>query len=230
VLIIFFLLLVSAYLVGSVTAAYFAVKLFRGTDIRKVGTGNVGSSNVASTTSWKLAIPVALFDMGKGMLMLWLSHLVGLTAWQQMAVGLMVIMGHNWSLYIGFNGGRGMITSLGIIAFVSPLLAVIVLVTVYAPAIKRQMALGVFVALVGLPALTWFGWSWIASSRFDADDRLAVTCGFAVMATVGIVKRLIGRRVKISQNTPIGELLLNRLLFDRDIRDRQAWINRVSAD
>ena len=225
----FVLMLAGAYLLGSIPAAYLGVKWFKGVDIRKLGTGNVGSSNVAHTTSKWLAIPIALFDMGKGALAFWIAHLIGLSVGQQMAVGLIAIAGHNWSVFIGFRGGKGMITTLGIIAVISPLMAFIILLIAYIPAIVRQMALGVFVALISLPLWGWFAWSWFTSARFGIDARAAVTIGFVFIALMGFTKRLIGPRVELSRDVPTSKLLINRLLFDRDIRDRKAWIDRKTA-
>ena len=228
-------MLVASYLVGSITAAYFLTKLVKGVDIRRVGTGTVGSSNVATTTSKGLAVPIALFDMLKGMLMFWIAGRIGLPVAGQMAAGFFTIIGHNWSLYIGFKGGKGMITTLGIIFMVSPLLGVIILFIAYSPAIKRHMAEGVAVALLSIPIWTWFGWNWLHMALFGhsqtitIDDRLPVTLGFIAMVVMAYAKRLFGPRVEISKGVPTGELLLNRLLFDRDIRNRKAWINRSSA-
>jgi glycerol-3-phosphate acyltransferase PlsY len=217
----FILMLVGAYLLGSIPAAYLSVKWFKGVDIRKLGTGNVGSANVARTTSKWLAVPVALFDMGKGVLAFWIAHLIGLSVGQQMAVGFMAIAGHNWSVFIGFRGGKGMITTLGIITAISPLMGLIVLLIAYIPGIVRQMALGVCVALISLPLWSWFGAGWLG-----IPEKLPVTIGLVFIALMGFTKRLIGPRVELSRDVPAGELLLNRLLFDRDIRDRKTWIDR----
>jgi glycerol-3-phosphate acyltransferase PlsY len=217
----FILMLAGAYLLGSIPAAYLGVKWFKGVDIRKLGTGVTGSSNVARTTSKWLAVPVALFDMGKSMLAFWIAGLVGLSVGQQMAVGFMAIVGHDWPIFIGFRGGKGMITSLGVITAVSPLMGLIILTIAYTPALVRQMALGVCVALISLPF-----WSWFAASWLGIHERLPVTIGFIFVTLLAFVKRLIGPRVALSRDVPTGELLINRLLFDRDIRDRKAWIDR----
>jgi glycerol-3-phosphate acyltransferase PlsY len=119
-----------------------------------------------------------------------------------------------------------MITTLGIIAYFSPLLTLIIVFMAYLPAIIRQMAPGVAVALISLPLWTWFAWGWFESSRFGADARTAVTVFFIAVAVMGFAKRLIGPRVELSRNVPSRELLMNRLVFDRDIRDRNAWIDR----
>jgi glycerol-3-phosphate acyltransferase PlsY len=217
----FVLMLAGAYLLGSIPAAYLGVKWFKGVDIRKLGTGNVGSANVARTTSTWLAVPVALFDMGKGALAFWIAGLIGLSVGQQMAVGFAAIAGHNWSVFIGFRGGKGMITTLGVIAAISPLMALIILLIAYIPAIVRQMALGVCVALISLPL-----WSWFAAGWLGIEERLPVTIGLVFIALMGFAKRLIGPRVGLSRNVPVVDLLRNRFLFDRDILDRKAWIDR----
>jgi len=226
----FILLLIGAYILGSIPAAYLCVKWATGADIRKMGTGNVGSSNVAQTTSKWLAVAVGLFDMGKGTLAFFIAYWLGFEVWQQMAAGFFTVVGHNWSVFIGFRGGKGMITTLGVIFAISPLLGLIILFTAYFPVIFKQMALGVFVCFITLPLWSWFAWSWFASSRLGWEERMAVTLGLFIISLMGVAKRLIGARATISRNVPMGELLLNRLLFDRDIRDRQTWINRSSSD
>ena len=82
----FVLLIIGAYLLGSVPAAYIAVKLARGVDIRKVGTGKVGAANVLSAGPKWLAVPVALFDIGKGAFSVWIAQIVGLSVAQQVTV------------------------------------------------------------------------------------------------------------------------------------------------
>ena len=213
-------------MLGSIPAAYLAVKWFKGVDIRKLGTGVTGSSNVARTTSKWLAVPVALFDMGKSMLAFWIAGFIGLSVGQQMAVGFMAIIGHDYPVFIGFRGSKGMITSLGVITMASPLMGVIILAIAYVPGLIRQMAVGVFVALLSLPLWSWFGYRWL---NIDAEARLPVTIGLVFVTVLAFVKRLIGPRVALSRNVPTGELLFNRWLFDRDIRDRKAWIDRRTA-
>jgi glycerol-3-phosphate acyltransferase PlsY len=217
----FVFMLVGAYLLGSIPAAYLGVKWFKGGDIRKLGTGNVGSANVARTTSKLLAVPVALFDMGKGALAFWIAGQLGLSVGQQMAIGLIAIAGHNWSVFIGFRGGKGMVTTLGVVIAISPLMGLIVLLMAYVPGLIRQMAVGVCVTLISLPL-----WSWFAADWLGIHEKLPVTIGLVFIALMGFAKRLIGPRVGLSRNVPVVELLKNRFLFDRDILDRKAWIDR----
>ena len=110
----FILLAIGAYLLGSVPAAYLAIKWSRGTDIRKVGTGKVGAANVLNAGPKWLAVPVAIFDIGKGALVVFIAKQIGLSSALQAAVGLFAIVGHDWPLYLGFkSGGRGVFVSSG---------------------------------------------------------------------------------------------------------------------
>ncbi len=220
----FSLLMVGGYLLGSVPAAYLAALWSRGIDIRLVGTHNVGSSNVLRTTSKWLAIPVFLFDIGKGALMVWIARLVGLGVGMQVAAGIAAVIGHNWPLFLGFKGGRGIATSLGVITALSPIIGFIVLFVAVAFTPFKQMGLGVFFALLILPFLSWF-----LASPFGVEEKGPVTLGFTVISLVAYVRRLVHYRSELSRQTPLSELIINRLLFDRDIRDRDTWLHRESA-
>jgi len=221
----FILLVIGAYLLGSVPAAYLAVRWSRGIDIRKYGTGKVGASNVLRIASKWLAIPVTIFDIGKGAFIVWLAQQLGLGAAQQVTVGIITIIGHNWPIFLHFRGGRGIFTTMGVITMLSPWLGLIVLVLVFSLAPLRQVALGVLLALTSLPFLSWF-----LSQPLDIDERLPITLGLVVIALMGLLKRLAAPRTELSKSVPLGELILNRLLFDRDIRDRKAWISRAPTE
>ncbi len=218
----FVLLLLGGYLLGSVPSAYLVAKWSRGIDIRQYGSGNVGASNVFSVVSKRWAIPVTIFDIGKGALTVWVAELLGLGAAQQVAAGLMTITGHNWPIFLRFQGGRGIFTSLGVIAMLSPKLGLITLIIAYILAPLRQLALGVTLALVSLPLFSWF-----LSQPLDIDERLPITLGFVALALIGLSKRLVAPRTSLSQSVSTAQLVVNRLLFDRDIRDRKAWISRT---
>jgi len=218
----FGLLIVGAYLLGSVPAAYLAVKWSRGIDIRKHGTGTVGAANVLRLAPKWLAIPVTIFDIGKGALTVWVAQLLGLGAAEQVIVGVITVIGHNWPIFLRFQGGRGAFTTLGVITMLSPWLGLIMLVLVYSLAPLRQVALGVFLALASLPIFSWF-----LSQPLGIEERLPVTLGFVALFLLGMLKRLITPRTLLSKSVSMRQLLLNRLLFDRDIRDREAWIRQT---
>ena len=219
------LLILGAYLLGSVPAAYLAVKWSRGIDIRREGTGTVGAANVLRLAPKWLVIPVTIFDIGKGALTVWVAQLLGLGAAEQVTVGVITVIGHNWPIFLRFQGGRGVFTTLGVVTMLSPILGLIILVLAYSLAPFRQLALGVFLALVSMPIFSWF-----LSQPLGIEERLAVTLGFVALALIGLLKRLVVPRTPLSKSVPLRQLLLNRLLFDRDIRDREAWIHRTPPE
>ena len=217
----FIFLCIGAYLLGSVPAAFLLAKWFYGIDIRRHGTGKIGAANVLRIVSKWLAVPVAIFDVGKGALMVWAAQLLGMGAAAQVTVGIITIIGHNWPIFLRFRGGRGIFTSLGVITMLSPWLGLIILVTSYLFAPIRQVALGVFLALVSLPFFSWF-----LNQPLDIDERLPVTLGFIVLLLMAFFKRLVAPRTELSRSVPLTELVFNRLLFDRDIRDARVWTGR----
>ncbi len=226
----FVVLFIGAYLVGSIPAGFLLVKLFYGIDIRQHGTGKIGASNVYRVASIWLAIPAMLFDIGKGALMVWTARqagieLFGSAAAAQAAIGLIAIAGHNWPVFLGFKGGRGIFTSLGVITALSPWLGLIILIMPYLFAPIHQVAFGVFLALTSLPFLSWFLYE-----PLGIEERLPVTLGFVILSIMAFLTRLITKRTEISKTVPMAELLLNRLLFDRDIRDAKTWVQRKSAE
>jgi acyl phosphate:glycerol-3-phosphate acyltransferase len=227
-LIQFILLAIGAYLLGSVPAAYLAVKWSRGVDIRKVGTGKVGAANVLSAGAPKwLVVPVALFDIGKGALAVWIAQLIGLNAWQQATAGIFAIAGHNWPLYLGFkSGGRGVFASLGVISMLSWPIGLIMLVFPYLFTPIKKIDFGVFIALVSLPFLSYF---LARPMSIKVEDKWAITCGFAVISLMGLMKRVVARRTELSKNVPLYKVIFFRLIFDRDIGDRKLWISQTPA-
>ena len=221
----FALLCISSYLLGSVPAAYLLVKWFYGIDIRKHGTGKIGASNVLRVASKWLAIPVAIFDIGKGALMVWAAQLLELGAAAQVTVGIITVIGHNWPIFLRFKGGRGVFTSLGVITILSPWLGLIIFVMPYLFAPIRQVAFGVFLALTSLPFFSWF-----LSQPLGIEERLPITIGFVVLSLMGLFKRLVVPRTSLSKSVSPAELFFNRLLFDRDIRDAKAWTQRKTQE
>jgi len=217
----FGLLTAGAYLFGSIPAAYLAGRWSRRMDIRRYGDGNVGATNLMRLTSKRIAIPVVIFDLGKGALVIWIAQLLGLGVTQQAVVGLAAVVGHNWPVFLRFNGGRGIFTSLGVISMLAPWMGLIVLVIAYGLAPFRQLAVGVLLATVFAPTAAWF-----LGQPLGVTDRLPVALCFLAIFLIVAVRRLTAPRTVFTDSVNPGQLLVNRLLFDRDIRDRRAWINQ----
>ena len=169
----------------------------------------------------RIAIPVIIFDVGKGALMVWAAQLLGLDITQQVTVGLAAIIGHNWPVFLRFNGGRGIFTTLGVISILVPWLGLIILVIAYGLAPFHQLAVGVFLAVIFAPIATW-----VLSQPLGVADKLPLALGFLTLFLVVIIRRLTVPRTIFTASVTRRQLLINRLLFDRDIRDRETWINQ----
>jgi glycerol-3-phosphate acyltransferase PlsY len=106
------------YLLGSCPTGYLLVRLLEGGDIRKFGSGNIGATNVSRVLGKKWALFTTIVDMFKGGLAVLLAMVMGHgDAVLLSVVGAMSVIGHNFPVWIGFKGGKGVATSFGVIAF-----------------------------------------------------------------------------------------------------------------
>jgi len=219
---IWFALIVAAYLLGSTPAAYLAAKFARGIDIRQYGTGQIGGGNIWRMTSWKLGLPVVLFDLGKGMAMVWAAQLLGLSVAQQLVVGAAAVTGHNWSVFLRFGGGRGIGTTMGIVLILPllnemapwPTIACLSCV-VFGSIVLRSSPLPVLAGVTSLP---------IVSAIYEPAMTVL---GFLALLLIVVIKRLTAPRAAEAGSLSKRRTLLNRLLFDRDIMDRKVWMYRL---
>ena len=85
----------------------------------------------------------------------------------------------------------------------------------------KQFALGTLITLGLLPVLSWF-----LSGVFSIKRSAALSLGFVAILLIAVFRRITAPRTEFSDSVPTRELVINRLLFDRDIRDRKAWLNR----
>jgi len=116
------LAILASYLLGATPTSYVAGKLGRGIDLREHGSKNLGATNVYRILGWKYAIPVALFDIAKGAVpVLLVSH----PAWLAVAVGGAAVLGHMFSPYVRFKGGKGVATAAGMFLALAPVAVLI---------------------------------------------------------------------------------------------------------
>jgi glycerol-3-phosphate acyltransferase PlsY len=116
------LLIALAYLLGSIPASYIAGRMVKGIDLRDHGSGNLGATNTFRVLGARVAAPVMLFDVLKGTLPVALfPHLEHTGDWRwQLAYGAAAIIGHVFSIYMRFRGGKGVATSAGVFLGLSP--------------------------------------------------------------------------------------------------------------
>ncbi len=209
----FILLLIGAYLFGSIPMAFLVVKWRYGVDIRKYGSGGVGGSNVFRNFSKPLGVAVGLYDAGKGALLVWIADLLGMELVMQIAIGAAVIFGHNWPVFLRFNAGRGLATTLGVICYLFPF------------GIWVFIAGAVFTLLVGTsPLPTLVGVAAFPVASWLYHEPLPLTLGLIGYFLLLIFRRISAPLTERSRLVSKRELFLNRLLYDRDIRDGKAWI------
>jgi glycerol-3-phosphate acyltransferase PlsY len=118
------LVLLLAYLFGAIPAGAWVARYY-GVDIQKVGSGNTGATNILRTLGAGPALVVAAFDVLKGGIAVWLARLVGIEGYLLGGVALAAVLGHNYSVFLRFTGGKGVATSFGTLLFLDPLLALL---------------------------------------------------------------------------------------------------------
>ena len=148
-----YLLLFSfAYLLGSIPTGYILFRFRNKKDIRSFGSKNIGATNVLRVASWKLALPVAIFDILKGAVPVYLGMKLSSELWVACTAGFLAILGHCFPVYIRFRGGKGVATTLGAYSILAPYpLLCIMGVFVLVVALTRYISLGSLSAALSFP-------------------------------------------------------------------------------
>lgn len=175
---------IAAYLVGSIPFGYLIVRMGSGSDVRGAGSGNIGATNVTRVAGKAAGLATLALDAGKGYLAVWMamrwSH--GNIRWM-MAAGVAVVLGHTFSCWLGFRGGKGVATGLGLfLAIAWQAVLATLLVWLVVVAFWRYISLGSIVAAAALPILVYL---------FYAPGHappLAVSFGSVAVAIIVIFK------------------------------------------
>ena len=171
-------LVVVAYLLGSISFAVLLVRAKTGRDIRAEGSGNAGATNVLRSHGKRLALLVALLDVAKGIAAVLLMRLVTFDPRWAAAAGFAAILGHVFPVFYGFRGGKGVATAVGAFLALSPLalLATLVVFLVIVAA-TRYVSLGSVVAFALLPP--------IAGLLFHAPRAVVTAAGLTAVLILG---------------------------------------------
>ena len=112
-----FIGMIASYFIGSIPSAYLFGKIYRGMDIRQHGSGNIGATNVFRVLGKGPGIIVLILDILKGVMVVTLiADLLGLTEiFLRILLAIAVVVGHNWTIFLNFKGGKGIATSLGVL-------------------------------------------------------------------------------------------------------------------
>lgn len=209
-----FLLVVLGYLAGSVPTSFWVGRAAYGVDLRREGSGNLGATNTFRVLGWRAAIPVVVVDVTKGWLPVWLFPRIdapeALWSWS-LAYGAAAILGHVFSVWVRFRGGKGVATSAGVFLGLAPW-AVLVGLLVFGATVlvTRLVSLGSVLAALALPvAVAYAPVAWPLEAR-----PLLLWFSVALAAFVLWAHRTNIRRLLRGQE--------RRIDLDRKARTRQA--------
>jgi glycerol-3-phosphate acyltransferase PlsY len=145
--------LVASYMLGAVPTSYIAGRLLRGIDLREHGSKNLGATNLYRVLGWRVAVPVGLFDMAKGLVpVLLFAPQVSTSQIFALVCGLTAMVGHVFSVFVGFKGGKGVATAAGVMLGLTPAALLIALVVwIAVVALSGYVSLGSIVAAAVFP-------------------------------------------------------------------------------
>ena len=213
-------LVVCAFIIGSIPTSYIAGQLLYRIDIRRIGSGNVGSSNIMQISGKKLGLAIGIFDaFAKGTVPIILVRYLYSEPWLIFAIGVALVAGHNWSIFLKFTGGRGVATTIGVVFGLFMWKEILLLTVVMGgmgKILSKDMSAWTLCAMILLPVLGLL-----------FNQTLGYVYLTIVMSSVMILKRLTGNFEKIdTQKYSLLKVLFCRIIWDRDVPDRQTWMRR----
>jgi glycerol-3-phosphate acyltransferase PlsY len=145
--------LAASYLLGAIPTSYLTVRLATGKDLRTLGSGNLGATNLYRVLGWKYAVPVGLFDILKGAVpVLVFAPAAGASDTGTILLGGAAVLGHVFSVFVGFKGGKGVATGAGVVLGLAPL-AFLTALGVWGVVVRATgyVSLGSVLAALSLP-------------------------------------------------------------------------------
>jgi acyl phosphate:glycerol-3-phosphate acyltransferase len=150
------LLVLAAYFIGAFPTSYVVGRAARGIDLRQHGSGNLGATNAFRVLGWKAALPIFVLDIAKGFVPAFFFARVDgtpLASWA-LAYGAAAIIGHVFSIYVGFRGGKGVATGAGVFLALAPMAVLLGLgIWLVLVVITGYVSVGSIVAAAALPLL-----------------------------------------------------------------------------
>jgi glycerol-3-phosphate acyltransferase PlsY len=189
-------LLIVSFIVGSIPFGIIIAKA-KGVDLKKVGSGNIGATNVLRSIGKGPAALTLLGDVLKGTLTVALGGYLGVGLWYQGLMGISAILGHNFSVFLKFRGGKGVATSLGVLIIYSPTPALLTIAIWLIVAIfTRYSSLGAIISFALLPLNIYL-------FDFENKEKLLIAAFISVFIIMrhgdNIMRLLKGAERKIGQ-------------------------------
>ena len=151
----------AGYLIGAFPTGYVTCRLWRGIDVRQIGSGRTGGTNVLRSAGWGPAAVTVLGDAGKGYLAVALAKMLAVSPAAAVVAGSAAVIGHNHSIFLGGMGGAGSMTNVGVLFALSPVVAIASgLASVAILVISRIASLGSIALAIVTPLLLWAGSRW----------------------------------------------------------------------
>ncbi len=167
------LIVALGYFLGSVPTAYIAGRLLKGKDIRQIGDGNVGAANAFHELGARVGIAVFFVDAAKGVLAILIAQAADIPQAAILFSGAAAVVGHNWPVFIGFRGGRGESTTIGVLLVLvtQPMLIIAgpAVLTLFS---KRNVTTASCVLFIPLPLVCW----WLGVPGLLISYSMALPC------------------------------------------------------
>jgi len=171
------LIIILGYFLGSIPTAYIFGHILKGVDIRQIGDENMGAANIFRQLSAKAGVAVGFIDAGKGALAILIAQVANLPQVAILITGAAAVIGHNWPVFIGFRGGRGECTTIGVLLTVitQPML-IVAGPAILALLVSRNVILASAILFIPLPLVCW--WLGIPGSLVAYSIALPSLVGF----------------------------------------------------
>lgn len=210
------LLCLGAYVWGSLSPSYLIARWRWGIDLRRYGSGNVGSSNLGEQLGLAWKIIAGLADVFKGFAPAALVRWLGLDLTAIVLISLATLVGHNWSLFLGFTGGRGIAVTLGLLCVWDLRLVLFLLICF---ALPHALGWGGLISMLALALLAPVAWV--------LQTPLPVIWGCGLIAVLIALKRLEANRLPLPADAREKRAVLwRRLWLDRDVPPHLPWEKR----
>jgi glycerol-3-phosphate acyltransferase PlsY len=184
------LIIIAGYILGSFPTAYLAGRFLREKDIRQMGDENAGAANVYRELGPAAGIIVFVIDAAKGAVVILIAQAANMPQIIVLCTGAVAVIGHNWPVFLGFRGGRGVSTTIGILlVLVTIPILVLALPTILILVLKRNVTPSMAFLFIALPFVDWL---------FRVSPVL-IAYGIALPSLVGITHFIRTRPKELHQ-------------------------------
>jgi glycerol-3-phosphate acyltransferase PlsY len=189
--------ILASYLLGAVPTSYLAARLFAGINLSEHGSQNLGATNLYRVLGWKYAIPVGLFDIAKGAIPVAVfGPLAGTEPWIPVLLGVAAVVGHVYSAFVRFRGGKGVATAAGAVLALAPAaLGISTIVWIVVLAATGYVSLASMLGAIAFPLAVRFT---------NPGDHYSFGVGVALAAFILVTHRSNIHRLVAGQENRFG--------------------------